>query len=85
MCDTNYTELVMDFFSIPNNVMFSVPRTEIRTERWAEMPTSSIEFVVHRAFIQSISLVIITLTLQILDKKNDNIKGDRDNNKGVLD
>ena len=45
-------------------------------ERQAEMPTSSIEFVVHPAFFPSILLVIITLTLHILGK------GDMDNNEG---
>ena len=45
---------------------------------------SSIEFVVHPAF-SFILLVIITLTLQILEKKNSDImKGDSDNNERVL-
>ena len=44
---------------------------------------SSIQFVVHPAF-SSILLVIITLTLQIMEKNYDIIKGDRDNNEGVL-
>ena len=45
--------------------------------------------VIHRiccpsGFFSSILLVIITLTLQILKKNSDIIKGDKDNNEGVL-
>ena len=45
--------------------------------------------VIHRiccssGLFSSISLVIITLTLQILKKNSDIIKGDKDNNEGVL-
>ena len=44
---------------------------------------SSIEFVVHPAF-SSISVVIITLTIQILGNNSYIITGDSDNNEGVL-
>ena len=45
--------------------------------------------VIHRiccpsGLFSSILLVIITLTLQIWEKNSDIIKGDRDNNEGVL-
>ena len=44
---------------------------------------SSIELIIHPAF-SSILLVIITLTLQILEKNSDIIKCDSDNNEGDL-
>ena len=54
-------------------------------ERRAEMPTSSIDYFGPSGLFSSILHVLITLTLQILGKKNSAIiKGDRDNNGGVL-
>ena len=74
------------FFSISNNsVVLKIWRTLTSHKIQNNfMPTSSIDFVVHLAFFSSILLVIITLTLHILEKNSDIIKGERDNNEGVL-
>ena len=54
------------------------------TERWAEMPTSSIEFVVHPAYFHPYYLLLSHLHYIFWEKISDIIKGDRDNNEGVL-
>ena len=48
-----------------------------------KMPTSSIEFVVHPAFFIHITCYYHTCTT-IFGENSDIIKGDRNNNEGVL-
>ena len=55
-------------------------------ESRAEMPTLSIEFVVHPTFFIHITCYCHNYTTYFAKKKNPNdiIKGERDNNEGVL-
>ena len=48
------------------------------------MPASSIEFVVHPAFFHPFYLLLSHLHCKFGKKNSDIIKGDRDNNEGVL-